>query len=88
VERGDVLERDEDVSVELDVRDALDPAVRGQSSVLVLAAEELHLDLLSLVLVGVVLHRPERSGFRSTIPFVPAVVAAKSRSRGVSVVSR
>src|SRR6059036_94773 len=57
VERGDVLKRDEDVAVQLDVRDVLDIAVRGEHALLVLAAEERDLDLLTLVLVGVVLHR-------------------------------
>jgi hypothetical protein len=56
VERGDVLERDEDVAVELDVRHALDRAVGGQGPVLVLAAEELDVHLLAPVLVRVVLH--------------------------------
>ena len=59
VERGDVLERHEDVPVQLDVRDVLDVAVRRQHAFLVLAAEERHLDLLALVLVGVVLHGVE-----------------------------
>jgi hypothetical protein len=57
VEGGDVLERDEDVAVQLDVRDALDGAVGRERAFLVLAAEELDLDLLPLVLVRVVLHR-------------------------------
>src|SRR5436309_4284660 len=57
VERGDVLQRDQDVPVQLDVGDVLDIAVRGQHAVLILAAEERDLDLLALVLVGVVLHR-------------------------------
>ena len=48
--------RDQDVPVQLDVRDVVDVAVRGQHAVLVLAAEERDLDLLTLVLVGVVLH--------------------------------
>jgi hypothetical protein len=56
VEGGDVLQRNEDVAVELDVRDPFDPAVGGKRPVLILAAEELDFDLLSLVLVGVVLH--------------------------------
>ena len=56
VEGGDVLQRDQDVAVQLDVRDVLDVAVRGEHAVLVLAAEEGDLDLLALVLVGVVLH--------------------------------
>ena len=43
--------------VQLDVRDVLDVAVRGQHTLLVLPAEERDLDLLALVLVGVVLHR-------------------------------
>jgi hypothetical protein len=62
VERRDVLERNEDVAVELDVRNALDSAVGGQRPVLVLAPEELDLDLLALVLVRVVLDASERSG--------------------------
>ena len=53
-------ERDQDVPVQLDVGDVVDVAVRGQHAVLVLAAEERDLDLLTLVLVGVVLHA-ERS---------------------------
>ena len=57
VERGDVLERDEDVAVQLDVRDVLDVAVGREHAFLVLAAEEGDLDLLALVLVRVVLHR-------------------------------
>ena len=48
--------RDQDVPVQLDVRDVVDVAVRRQHAVLVLAAEERDLDLLTLVLVGVVLH--------------------------------
>jgi len=56
MERGDVLERDQDVSVQLDVRDVLDEAVGGQHPVLIIAAEEGDFDLLTLVLVGVVLH--------------------------------
>src|SRR3954454_6473330 len=57
VEGGDVLQRDQDVPVQLDVGDVLDEAVRGQHTVLVIAPEERKLDLLTLVLVGVVLHR-------------------------------
>ena len=49
--------RDQDVPVQLDVGDVLDVAVRGQDAILVLAAEQRDLDLLTLVLVGVVLHR-------------------------------
>ena len=56
VQRGDVLERHEDVAVQLDVGDLVDVAVRGQDALLVLAAEECDLDLLALVLPGVVLH--------------------------------
>ena len=56
VEARDVLERDEDVTVELDVRDVLDRAVGGQGPLLVFAAEQRELDLLALVLVRVVLH--------------------------------
>src|SRR6266511_4270791 len=57
VQRGDVLERHEDVPVQLDVGDVLDVAVCGQHALLVLPAEERDLDLLALVRVGVVLHR-------------------------------
>src|SRR4051794_31701221 len=60
VNRGDVLERDQDVPVQLHVRDVLDVAVRRQHAFLILAAEERHLDLLALVLACVVLH-PGRS---------------------------
>src|SRR5436309_1635324 len=56
VERRDVLQRDEDVAVELDVRDLVDGAVRGEDAVLVIAAEERDLHLLALVLARVVLH--------------------------------
>jgi hypothetical protein len=56
VERRDVLERDEDMAVELDVSDVLDVAVGRQHAFLVLTAEERDLHLLTLVLVGVVLH--------------------------------
>src|SRR6185312_3002594 len=62
VEGGDVLEGDQDVAVQFDVRNAFDAAVGGQGSVLVLAPEELDLDLFPFVLVRVVLHRSERSG--------------------------
>src|SRR5438874_13460835 len=60
MERGDVLQRDQDVPVQLDVGDILDEAVRGEHAVLVVTAEERNLDLLALVLVGVILH-PNRS---------------------------
>jgi hypothetical protein len=53
------------VPVQLDVGDVLDVAVRGQHSVLVLAAEERDLDLLTLVLVGVVLDATQASDFGS-----------------------
>src|SRR5262249_46722490 len=39
VQRSDVLERDQDVAVELDVRDLVDGAVGGQDAVVVVAAE-------------------------------------------------
>jgi hypothetical protein len=63
VEGGDVLERDEDVPVQLDVRDVLDVAVRREDAVLVFPAEQGDLDLLALVLVRVVLDASERSRF-------------------------
>jgi hypothetical protein len=55
VEGSDVLERDEDVAVQLDVGHVLDRAVGGERALLVLPAEEGDLDLLALVLVRVVL---------------------------------
>src|SRR3954465_5163919 len=58
VERRDVLERDEDVPVQLDVGNLVHVAVRSEHALLVLAAEESDLDLLTLVLACVVLHRP------------------------------
>jgi hypothetical protein len=88
VEGSNVLKRDENVAVQLEVRDALDSAVGGQRAVLVLAPEELDLDLLALVLVRVVLHRPERSGTTGNIRVVPAVQAVKCRPRVVPVWSR
>src|SRR3954471_10971651 len=56
VEGGDVLERDENVPVQLDVGDLVDVAVGGEDALLVLAAEEGYLDLFALVLGRVVLH--------------------------------
>src|SRR6478609_7162474 len=66
VKRRNVLKGDEDVAVQLDVRDLVDVAVRGQHAFLVLAAEQRDLDLLALVLARVVLHRSERSQLRIT----------------------
>ena len=77
VEARDVLERDEDVTVELDVGDVLDRAVRRQRAFLVLAAEERELDLLSLVLVRVVLHGAQSSRSAqpcgSFLPYLPCM---------------
>jgi hypothetical protein len=56
MKRGDVLERDEDVPVQLDVRYLVDRAVGGQHTLVVVAAEEGDLDLLALVLARVVVH--------------------------------
>src|SRR6185437_9304408 len=61
VERGDVLQRHEDVAVQLDVSDILDVAVRGQHALLVFPTEKGDLDLLAFVLVRVVLDARERS---------------------------
>src|SRR6476619_6045429 len=61
VQRGDVLEWDQDVAVELDVRDLVDGAVGGQDAVVVVAAEHGDLDLLALVLARVVLDGAEPS---------------------------
>jgi dynactin complex subunit len=57
VERGDVLERNEDVAVQLEVRDLVHEAVRREHAFLVVTPEEGDLDALALVLAGVVLHR-------------------------------
>src|SRR3954447_17477337 len=64
VEGRDVLERHEDVAVQLDVGDFVDVAVRSEDALLVFAAEEGDLDLLALVLARVVLHHAEPSGWR------------------------
>ena len=48
------------MAVQLDVGHILDVAVRREHALLILAAEQRDLDLLTLVLVGVVLH-PGRS---------------------------
>src|SRR3954451_2032972 len=72
MQRRDVLERDEDVPVQLDVRHLVDVAVRGEDAFLVVAAEERDLDLLALVLARVVLHRPERSQTRMATRYVLA----------------
>src|SRR5205823_10109721 len=56
VQGGDVLERHENVAVQLDVGDVLDVAIRREDALLVLAPKQGDLDLLALVLVGVVLH--------------------------------
>jgi len=61
VERGDVLKRNEDVPVQLQVRDVVEEAVRGEHAVLVVAAKERDLDLFALVLAGVVLDGLEPS---------------------------
>src|SRR5215203_4172536 len=82
MERSDVLERHEDVPVELDVGDIVDVAVRGEDAVLVLAAEERDLDLLAFVLVRVVLDGLEPS--RKPNRYAPAhAVAAVKRVPGV-----
>jgi hypothetical protein len=72
VKRGDVLKRNQDVAVQLDVGDVLDEAICGQHAVLVIAPEERDLDLLALVFVGVVLDGSERSDLGSTIYVAPA----------------
>src|SRR5262249_23984758 len=85
VEGGDVLERDQDVAVELDVGHILDIAGRGQDALLVLAAGECDGDLLSLVLVRVVLHRSKASGKPLSSNVSLAVFAAESGGGVVSV---
>src|SRR4051812_2462306 len=62
VKGGDVLEGHEDVPVQLDVGDLVDVAVRGEDALLIFAAEEGDLDLLTFVLARVVLHHAEPSG--------------------------
>src|SRR5207247_11455197 len=80
VEGGDVLERDEDVAVELDVGDVVDVAVGRPYSVLVLAAEQGYFDLLALVLARVVLHEGQSN--RRTRPSSIAIVATAPFSIG------
>jgi hypothetical protein len=79
VEGSDVLEGDEDVAVQLDVRDAFDAAIRGQRAVLIFAAEELDFDLFPFVFVRVVLHRWERSG----TTFTTRLTVCRCRNRFV-----
>src|SRR5437867_5303890 len=76
----DVLKRDQDVPVELDVGDVLDRAVRSEHSFLIIPAEQGDVDLLALVLVRIVLHRaePSQSGLAkrlSASPTSPNAVA-------------
>ncbi len=52
------------MAVELDMRDVVDRAVRGQDAVLVVAAEERDLDLLTLVLARVVVDAAQPSQTR------------------------
>src|SRR5947207_5150546 len=74
VEGGDILQRHEDVPVELDVGDVLDVAVSRQDTLLVFPSEEGDLDLLAFVLVRVVLHRrPQSSG--ASFPSLAAYLA-------------
>ena len=54
------------MAVQLDVRDLVDVAVRGEDALLVFAAEERDLDLLTLVLAGVVLDVAQPSARGST----------------------
>src|SRR6266550_4617329 len=63
VQRGDVLQRNENVPVQLYVGDVLHVAIGGEDAFLILAAEKGDLNLLALVFVRVVLHRgPQSSG--------------------------
>ena len=72
--------------------DVVDVAVRGQHAVLVLAAEERDLDLLTLVLVGVVLHVASQSIRRICRPRRRSVdtsqLAAATRRRTPRVACR
>src|SRR5262249_54961186 len=56
VEGGDVLQGGQNVPVELDVGDVVHVTVRRQYPILVIAAQQRGPYLLTLVLVGVVLH--------------------------------
>src|SRR5215207_1568488 len=68
MKRRDVLERNEDVPVQLDVRHVLHVAIGRQATLLVVASEEGDLNLLALVLARVVLHGAEGSDSRSSKP--------------------
>jgi hypothetical protein len=85
VQGGDVLERDQDVPVELYVRNVFEVAVRGQDAVLVLAAEQGDLDLLTLVLVGVILDGSEPSRFAPPRRVSALWLPVKWRGRVVQV---
>ncbi len=80
MERGDVLERNQDVPVQLDVCDILEVTVRSEHAVLILAAEERDLDLLALVLVRVVLHASGRV-YPATWASRPSTIASSVTSQ-------
>jgi hypothetical protein len=88
MERSDVLEGDEDVPVELDVRHVLERAIGREDSFLVLAAEQRDLDLLPLVLVRVVLQGGEASAIPHGCVVAHAVHVAKCGAGVVPVWSR
>jgi len=72
------------MAVQLDMGDVVHVAVRRQDSILVLAAEQRDLDLLTLVLVRVILHASERSAFGlpKRIPlavYAPSIAARVGR---------
>src|SRR5262249_2615827 len=84
VEGGNVLQRDQDVAVQLDLGAVVDGAVRGEPAVLVNAGHPWHFALLALVLARVVLHVSERSRSRLTkrasLSYVPlGAVLVRSR---------
>src|SRR5919204_55134 len=77
VQRRDVLERDQDVAVQLEVGDVFDEAVGGEDAVLVVASEERDLDLFAFVFVGVILHRGRNQSSRRSRPSSAAKLATK-----------
>src|SRR6266516_62743 len=85
VERGDVLQWNENVSVQLDVGDVLHVAIGRQDTFLILAPEQRDLHLLALVFVCVVLHRGPQSSGASFPSLAPYLATEQLGTPGISL---